>query len=422
MADTVHYSGPLHSCTRLLSVLVALAVCCFVWAEDAGQNSTEESAPDNQQAADRNTLTINNYLDAIDRIEADEGGYSENLSDLYLGLGSAFLQKLEVDKAVDAFQKGLHVSKVNHGLFALQQTPYLESLSAAEARRNNWEGAIEIARHIYRIHEKNYGVNDPRMIPVLTRISDQHLANYKLRKSRDAINHLTLSEQTIINAAYISEAHFGYPSIEAENAYQKIAEVYYTIATHYQKYRGSSKSGVTFNTGGANQTYEEKTPQPSLLYYQAGKRALEKVIDSMDKRGQTGTAEHINATANLGDWYLAFGRSRSARKVYQIAYDLQQAAEDNVEISFDTPRPIQFEHKTADNQKSDGKLWVITSMSISSQGVPRNIEFADVPEGTNDTVLRKTQKSLMKVRFRPQLSDGQPVSTELFTMKYPLTI
>ena len=54
------------------------------------------SANSYSQLPDEKTeQTISDYLSAIDALEADQGAYSAELSDLFMGLGNAYVSKKE---------------------------------------------------------------------------------------------------------------------------------------------------------------------------------------------------------------------------------------------------------------------------------------------------------------------------------------
>ena len=79
--------------------------------------------------AQDNNANIEQYLEEIDRIEATEGAYSAELSDLFMSLGMSYQEKVDYENANLAFQRGMQLEKINYGLFSLEQTPYLRAVS-----------------------------------------------------------------------------------------------------------------------------------------------------------------------------------------------------------------------------------------------------------------------------------------------------
>ena len=84
-----------------------LAVALLYASTGRAQDAVAEYVPPHDPA--------NDYLEAIDRIEAEYGPYATELSDLYLGLGQALLDRMEFEKARDAFNRGVMVVRVKSG-------------------------------------------------------------------------------------------------------------------------------------------------------------------------------------------------------------------------------------------------------------------------------------------------------------------
>ena len=72
---------------------------------------------------------ISDYLIAIDEVEAHQGAYSAELSDLFMGLGNSYITKQQYDDANLAFQRGMQIERINCGLDSLSQTAYLMSIA-----------------------------------------------------------------------------------------------------------------------------------------------------------------------------------------------------------------------------------------------------------------------------------------------------
>ena len=121
------------------------------------------------QSADQQSESdpTEDYLNAIDRVEADYSAYSTELSDLYLGLGKSLLSNQEYQKARQAFQRGMQIERINYGLNSLSQSPYLLSIADTESYMGNWKQSQKALENLYSINRKAYGADDPRLLPIL---------------------------------------------------------------------------------------------------------------------------------------------------------------------------------------------------------------------------------------------------------------
>ena len=75
-----------------------------------------------QTPQEQTTVTISDYLIAIDSLEANQGAYSAELSDLFMGLGKSYVIQQEYDDANLAFQRGMQIDRINFGLDSLSQS------------------------------------------------------------------------------------------------------------------------------------------------------------------------------------------------------------------------------------------------------------------------------------------------------------
>ena len=60
---------------------------------------------------------VDQYLEELERAEVQYGAYDQSMADAYFGLGAAYEANQELNEAADAYLRGLHIQRVNNGLF-----------------------------------------------------------------------------------------------------------------------------------------------------------------------------------------------------------------------------------------------------------------------------------------------------------------
>ncbi|MFT4826502.1 MAG: hypothetical protein ACI9J0_004447, partial [Cryomorphaceae bacterium] len=123
---------------------------------------------------------VEQYLDELRRAEEEYGAYDQSLADSYLGLGSAYEANRELDEAEDAYLRGMHVQRVNNGLFDPGQIVYLEELAELEVGRDNW---LEGAEHLTRAHAittRNHPADSAPVLKSASELIDLHLQAHAL--------------------------------------------------------------------------------------------------------------------------------------------------------------------------------------------------------------------------------------------------
>jgi len=190
---------------------------------------------------------VSDYLDAIDIAEAELSAYSLELSDLYLGLGQSHLANREYDRARQAFQRGMQIERVNFGLNSLTQTPYLMSIAEAESFLGNWDESQKALENLYLINTEAYGVQNPRMLPVLNDLLDWYLETYSQRSTNGGYQNLVISEKLGTRMQSILNQTDDLSDPAAPQMYRKLSHLHYFIANHIKKHGQPSETGFTFN-------------------------------------------------------------------------------------------------------------------------------------------------------------------------------
>ena len=67
--------------------------------------------------------TEKSLLDEISRIESRDGAYSADLPEQMLSLGLALQQQDRHGEAIEVFKRGVHLARINNGLYCAEQVP-----------------------------------------------------------------------------------------------------------------------------------------------------------------------------------------------------------------------------------------------------------------------------------------------------------
>ena len=319
--------------------------------------------------AQDNNSNIEQYLEEIDRIEATEGAYSAELSDVLMSLGMSYQEKVDYENANLAFQRGMQLEKINYGLFSLEQTPYLQEIANNHRLLGDWEQSQKAIDQFYVVNEKNFGEKDPRMIPIIESLLAWHAESYNARDPRDSFPSQcngTFSRK--MHVILDDSADLSDPSTP-EN--MNIGKIQYMLARHIKDFGLPQESGMSITT--ERYGTDRNAPLTSHNYYGRGSAALQKVVKSVMEQKPPILLDQIEAIANLGDWYLIFGQSGSATKAYSLADELISSTSESEEIRakiFGAGKLINFDNpnnKMSSDQNMNLNL-VNVSMTISRSG------------------------------------------------------
>jgi tetratricopeptide (TPR) repeat protein len=359
---------------------------------------------------------VNVYLDAIDEIEAEYGPYATELSDLYLGLGQTLMDSGEYERAKDAYHRCVLVLRVNSGPNSPEQTDYLYLIANIETLLGEFKAADKLLHNIYFINSSYYGEDSPEMLPVLERMHDWYVATRPLGlRMSDIENYENLVELTE-EIARISELAKGKDHPDTAAAYRQLGESEFQMAYYLQNII-LEPNQYTLVQSSADE------------HYGAGRRAFEDCLESLRINESTPPPVYATALADLGDWLIVFEKSSKSRKLYEQGYEILSQSEEYAELAknyMSRPQPMYFVDPATlpgapDDGSAENELFNLEiSMTITSSGTVRQVEFLNPPEDMPEDDLKQIKKQVLRLPFRPAMKGGEVVTTEDFIWHYTI--
>ena len=395
----------------------------FLVSPDSNGDSSFARLPAASDAPPSNNKSSREeFLSAIDSIEGDAGAYDEQLSQHLLGLGLNYQELGEHDQAIESFKRAIHVSRINEGLYNLNQVPILERLIESHVARGEWEEANDRHHYFYWLHRRNYGEGDPRMLPVIDKLSAWHLRAYALDINSGLFEHLINAHNLFKLAVNIIDNNYGTNDLRLIEALRGL-----TISNYYlANYQGASDRGfqITSNTT-VSQSAEERArlEQYKLNSYRSGKQAISRMVDIYSNNPESPPAASVKAKIELGDWYQMFSKYHSAVEAYQEAYNSlrdQDASSQTIERLFGKPVALP-NLPLVDTQLPEDEeppSHVLVRFDVTTYGRARNVEIVEANPPDKVRIRSRVRKSLKVMKFRPRFDNGEPVQTENVTHRY----
>ncbi len=369
---------------------------------------------------------VNEYLDAIDHMEAEYGPYATELSDLYLGLGQTLMNRGDYEQARDAFHRGVMVVRVNSGPNSPEQTNHLYLIANIELVLGNLKAADDILHNIYFVNSEYRGEDNPEMLPVLERIYQwYHVMRPPGSEDVDYVDYkrtIKLTEQM----TRLNEAANGMEHPDTALAYRRLGE------THFQAYRyltpTEEEEGNLF-LGNEIPHTRGSLPDRPRKHYTAGRRAYDKYVEFVLANESSTPLEQADALADLADWCLVFEKSNTARNLYEQAYQVLAQSEEYAVLAdsyMGQPQPVHFfkpqQRSLEDVPTELREMSFDISMTVTSVGRLRFVEVLNAPEGTSKDDLREIKKLVLETPFRPAMKEGEVVTIKDFIWHYAIAL
>ena len=370
----------------------------------------------------------NQYLDAIDNIEAEYGPYAMELMDLYQGLGQTFVKNGEFEQARDAFQRGVLVVRVNSGPNSPEQTNNLYRLADIATLLGELNAADEVLHNIYFIHSNYHGEDSPEMLPVLERMYQWYMVTRPpgslALEYEDYDRMIEMTEEMV----RISEAAKGRNHPDTAVAYRCHSEAQFQMVRHLT---GSGmplipESYSILMTGNSSLLTLES--DSVYKHFRKGLKAFNNYLESILVHESATPLEHAEALADLGDWYLLFDKPGKSRGLYEQGYQILTQSEQYSPLAdsyMSHPKPVHFiinplpdflENAMTELQEMSLDI----SITVTNFGSVHSIEVLKAPEGTSKHDLKKIKMQLRAIPFRPAMKEGEVVSTKDFIWHYAI--
>lgn len=339
---------------------------------------------------------VDQYLEELERAEVQYGAYDQSMADAYFGLGAAYEANQELNEAADAYLRGLHIQRVNNGLFDEGQIAYLEELAELEVGRSNW---LEGSKHLKRAHAitaKNHPPGSMLVQEAASGLIDLHLQAYALGV-KDWDKHLdiahSLNQKQLIRGGWENE-----DIAFTQERYQLTAYINYKIYVILEEQ-------VQYEHAGANKfSGHGLTP-----YFRQGRMALQANVFAL-KNADAEPVDVAQGLAQVGDWYALFGQMGSANKYYQEAFDVYAASNGEEAATEQFSEPLRIPTFGIGGTRSNATKKFQYGLDVTAAGRTKNLTLLTDKEGHSVRDLRSARSTMQAMRFRPALSKDGPVA------------
>ena len=419
--------------TRNGLLLAAIITSNLSWADQTSQtpvNTSNDLAGEARgeltyasMVGDKSTsFSEDRYRSTIDEIEAIEGPYGGSLTQNLIGLGLTMQDQGNHNEAIEHFTRAVHINKINEGLYNLNQVPVLERLIESYVAQGNWEDANDKHQYLFWLHQRNFGNADPRMLPIINKLSNWHLNAYTLDSNSGLFHHLINAHLLFKLAVNIIDNNYGQNDLRLIEALRGLTVTNYFLKT-FQSHANQRLNQAAKNGQAPTSDERARLEQFMINSYSSGKHAISRMVHVYSTNPEAQPYSATEAQVELADWYLLFNKWHSALSTYQDAYDQLAAESGNQEVAdklFSRPVPLP-DLPLIDTQAPKGDEdtpYVLVAFDVTAFGKARNIEILESFPKDIARNSAKVKRSLKVAKFRPRFANGAPALTERVTHRY----
>jgi hypothetical protein len=402
--------GPEKHSPPLLVLLLALLACSqALWA---GQEPMEQA----RNLAEQELA----YREAIDAIESDYGAYGDGLSEQILGLGHVLQSQGRHQEALALLKRGVHLARINDGLYSPQQLPLLQAEIASHIALGQYDDADERQHYMYRVQVRSMGQGELRAQALMQQAQWQYNA-YQLRLGQAGFARLMSMWDLYRLALNDIIEREGENSPDLLPPLEGMLRAQYLIADYEpeDEYADAEDFGARQQLGRFNayraQSYDKGSAVILAMY------GIEQKQE--ESQGEETGLATARALTMLGDWRLWHEEREKAMQAYGEAIaELNKRDDAQLQIARLFGEPVALPNLDGVRQLAEveepGLGDILLEFGVTERGRVVDLERIDDNEDVNQAKANRVMRQLRKTRFRPRFDAGQPVVTEKVVRAY----
>lgn len=366
------------------------------------------------------TLSGIRYREAITELESAQGAYAAPMSETLLGLGIALQRDENHSEAIRAFRRGIHLARINDGLYTPGQIPMLQREIASHLALGQYADADERQAYLYRVQMRSQAAGITRAQAFMQQAQWQYTA-YRLALDGQAYARVMSMWDLYRLALTDIMGREGETSPMLLQPLEGMLLAQYLIADYdLQSLNASSSSPDSFSMQNQQNRFNAYRAQS----YKRGQAVIQAIYDIQRQRHGDHSMETATSRAMLGDWMLWHGEREAAMKAYREAVAELTPRED-AEVSlaelFGEPAELPAIEGASRLPMTvapeDANLQL--QFGVDKRGKVVELERVDENE-LNEAAANRVMRALRRTQFRPRLAMGEPQDTETVTRAYEI--
>lgn len=396
---------------RCLLAALALACCPALLAQEVDLTGGVRQLED--RTAEKS------LQEAIKQIESREGAYAADLPEQMLSLGLALQQQDRHGEAVDIFKRGVHLARINNGLYCTEQVPLLQGEIQSSIALGEYARVDELQQYLYRVEVRGLGGGEQRAEALIRQATWQFNA-YQLG----------LGEQGAERLARMWELYrLAWSDIEAAQgdvSPKLLPPLYGLLRTQYliSQYQVENEpQDSAFNQSQASAPGDRFFGYRSQNY-ELGKSVILAIYKvQRDDKGED-SPEAFRALVELGDWALWSKRMDDAAEIYRLALaelgDRDGAQEEQQRV-FGEPVPLPdiTGLRTLPPVVGADEGNMLVEFRVDERGRVTDLVRTDTNTEI-DSAAERLLRLLRNTKFRPRFEGGQLAGSDTLVRAYDI--
>jgi tetratricopeptide (TPR) repeat protein len=374
---------------------------------------------------------VASYREAIAELESSEGAYGQGLQEKLLSLGLSLQQQGRHEEAIKTLKRGVHLARINSGLYSVDQIPLLQTEITSLMARGELLEADERQSYLYRVQRRGLIQGEVRAQALMQQARWQRRAYDMGVGELDFPRLLSMWDLYRLALNDVVEEE-GETSLALLVPLNGMLEAQYLISA----YKGEQSSSYGKNL--SDRYDKSRFNAYRAQSFQKGQAVLGAIDEVHQQNNGEGSVANAESFTRLGDWMFWHGAREPAIEIYREAFmELAEAKNAQVELQrlFGAPVPLPSFAAVRPFPETTGSesANLLLEFGVSERGRVFDLRRLDQPPATdmsngidepqvdNEAVANRFMRELRRTRFRPRFENGEPVATEGVIWTYDTT-
>ncbi|MFT6958290.1 MAG: hypothetical protein ACJAYC_003307 [Halieaceae bacterium] len=374
---------------------------------------------------------VASYREAIAELESSEGAYGQGLQEQLLSLGLSLQQQGRHEEAIKTLKRGVHLARINIGLYSVDQIPLLQTEITSLVARGEFLEADERQSYLYRVQRRGLIQGELRAQALMQQARWQRRAYDMGVGELDFPRLLSMWDLYRLALNDIVEEE-GETSLALLVPLNGMLEAQYLISA----YEGEQSSSYGKNL--SDRYDKSRFNAYRAQSFQKGQAVLDAIDEVQQQNNGEGSVANAESYTRLGDWMFWHGAREPAIEIYREAFmELAEAKNAQVELQrlFGAPVPLPSFAAVRPFPETTGSesANLLLEFGVSERGRVFDLRRLDQPPAAdmsnevdesqvdNEAVANRFMRELRRTRFRPRFENGEPVATEGVIWTYDTT-
>jgi len=371
--------------------------------KDSADCPARDWSPEEETGAD-------DHLGRIAELELQHGPYGAGLAEPLADLARLQSHRGRYDEAVRAYQRALHLVRINHGLHSDQQLAVLDELAETYRAMGDYPAVDQLQNQRYKVLGGGRSSDGEQNIAASLDYIQWQREAFGLQ--HDSSRRQRLLQAYLLNQGILDSSPAGVSDgARRRLIYSQLSNLYLIMGDRYLQ-AGSDKVGT------ATELHPGQATSPSYVRRRLAEIQLDGIqsgeILMFDLISLADPGDILATTAlqlELGDWYQWNGETRRASRTYAaVGLALREAGQPQIlQQWLGTPRELpdkpQFQQYSSAETGFQGEP-VSVQFRVSARGQVNDVEIIEGSEKSPEQDAR-VMRMLAETHFRPRMVDGE---------------